>query len=807
MIDTLRQDLTQALRRLRQSPGFALVAISTLAIGIGATSAIFSVVDGVLLRPLAYRDASGLIAVFANETRRDGRRNPTSPADFLEWKKASRALDQLTAAHPWSPVLTGRGYAEELPALKATPGLFDLLGVPPALGRVFQGPEDEYQVVLGHSLWQRRFGGDPAIVGQSLVLDGRSYLVAAVMPPGFRFPPFWVTGAEMWVPLVLGAGHEADHQHFLRVFGRLRPASTLAEAQAEMDVIGARLASQWPETNAAVGVNVEALQEPVVSRARPALLVLAGAVALVLLIACANVTSLLLAQGLAREKEAAIRAALGASRARLVRQGLLESVALSMAGGISGLALARLGVTALSGMESIALPRIEEIAVDGRVAAFSLALALVTGVVSGLVPAVRASRPALVPSLKQGERLATGRGRHRLHDLLVVGEFAMAVVLLVGAGLLIRSFLLLQRPDTGFRSEGLLSVTLSLSGSTRAEGERRPTFLTELEGAVRALPGVEGAAFVNHVPIGGDTWGTGFTVEGRPVPAPADVPRAVMRTATAEYPEAMGLPLLRGRAFDEGDSSGSEAVVLVNHALARRHWPDGDPVGARVRLGGAGSEGPWRTIVGVVGDAAQGSPIEPVEAEILFPYGQDPVGWYNGTTLVVRSRAEPRALAEAVTARVRATAPELPVTRVRTMPELLSEAVAQDRLGATLMGLLSAVALALAAGGMYGVMAYAVGRRAHEMGVRMALGARAGEVQAMVLRDGLRLGLRGTAFGLLGAFALSRVLRGLLHDVSPTDPATFVGAGLFLLAVAALASLLPARRAARLDPAAILREP
>jgi predicted permease len=807
MIDMLGQELTHAIRRLRQSPGLALVAVATLAIGIGATSAIFSVVDAVLLRPLAYRDAGGLVAVFAHETRRDGRRSPTSPADFLEWKKASRSLDRLTAAHPWSPVLSGRGDAEELPALKATPELFELLGVPPVLGRVFHGPEDERQVVLSHSLWQRRFGADAGIVGQPLVLDGQSYVVAGVMPPGFRFPPFWATGAEMWVPLVFGAEHAANHDRFLRVFGRLRPGATVEKAQAEMDVIGARLASAWPESNAAVGVTVEALQEPVVSRVRPALLVLAGAVAFVLLIACANVTSLLLAHGLAREKEAAIRAALGASRARLVRQGLFDSVALSMAGGICGLALARLGISTLSGLGPVSLPRIEEIAVDGRVAAFALALSLVTGIVAGLVPALRSSRPALVPSLKQGERLASGRGRHRLHDLLVIGEFAMALVLLVGAGLLVKSFLRLQRPDTGFRSERLLTVTLSLSGSTRAEGERRPGFLAELTEQVRALPGVESAAFVNHVPIGGDTWGTGFSVEGRPAPEPAHVPRAVMRTATPGYLDAMGIPLLRGRAIGPGDAARSEPVVLVNQAFARRFWPDGNPLGARVRLGGFSAQEPWRTVVGVFGDARQSNPIEPVEPEILFPYAQDPVAWYKGTTLVVRSRSDPRALAETVTGRVRAEAPELPVTRVRTMPELLSEAVAQDRLGALFMGLLSAVALALAVGGIYGVMAYAVGRRGHEIGVRMALGARASEVQGMVLRDGLRLGTAGAALGLAGAFALSRVLRGLLHDVSPTDPSTFAGAGLLLLAVAALASFLPARRAARLDPAAILREP
>jgi putative ABC transport system permease protein len=807
MIDALRQDLLHSMRRLRHSPGFALVAVATLAIGIGATSAIFSVVDAVLLRPLAYRDPGGLVALFAHEAKQGGRRNPTSPADFLEWKKASASLDRLTAAHPWSPVLTGRGHAEEVPALKATPELFDLLGVPPLHGRVFHGPEDERQVVLGHSLWQRRFGGDPGIVGQSIVLDGQSHVVAGVMPPGFRFPPFWATGAEMWVPLVLRAEHAADHNQFLRVFGRLRPGASLAGAQAEMDVVGARLTAAWPGSNTAVGVNVEALSEPVVSRARPALLVLAGAVALVLLIACANVTSLLLAQGIAREKEAAIRSALGASRSHLVRQGLLESVALAMAGGLCGLVVARLGVSALASLGTVSLPRIEEIAVDGRVAVFSLGLSLVTGILAGLVPALRSSRPALVPSLKQGERLASGRGRHRLHDLLVVGEFAMAVVLLVGAGLLIQSFLRLQRPDTGFRSEGLLTVTLSLSGATRAEGDRRPAFLAELEEGVRRLPGVEAAAFVNHVPIGGDTWSTGFGIEGRPAPDPADVPRAVMRTATAPYLDTMGVPLLRGRALDESDRREAPAVVLVNQALARRYWSGGDPVGARIRLGGNGSDGPLRTIVGVFGDARQGGAVEPAGPEILFPYAQDPVAWFKGTTLVVRTRTGPGALAEAVTARLSAEAPELPITRVRTMPQLLSEAVAQDRLGALLMGLLSAVALALAVGGIYGVMAYAVGRRTHEIGVRMALGARAGDVQAMVLRDGLRLGFRGAAFGLLGAFALSRVLRGLLHDVSPTDPATFAGVGLFLLAVAGLASFLPARRAARLDPAAILREP
>ncbi len=585
MIDALRQDLVHSMRRLRHSPGFALVAVATLAIGIGATSAIFSVVDAVLLRPLAYQDPGTLVALFAHEVKQGGRRNPTSPADFLEWKKASASLDRLTAAHPWSPVLTGRGPAEELPALRATPELFDLLGATPALGRVFHGPGDEHQVVLGHALWQRRFGGDAGIVGQSLVLEGKSYVVAGVMPPGFRFPPFWATGAEMWVPLVFTAERAAEHQRFLRVFGRLRPGATIEGARAEMDVIGARLSSEWPSTNTAVGVTLEPLQEPVVSQVRPALLVLAGAVALVLLIACANVTSLLLAQGLSREKEAAIRSALGASPARLVRQRLFESVALAVAGGACGLALARLGVSALPQLGGVSLPRVEEISVDARVAAFSLVLSLVTGLVAGLVPALRASRPDLVPSLKQGERLSSG-GRHRLHDALVTFEFALAVVLLVGAGLLVKSFLRLQKPDTGFRSEALLTVSLSLSGSPRAEGERRPAFIAELERAARAVPGVESAALVNHVPVGGDTWRLGFAVEGRPAPDPAEGPRAVIRTVTPGYLEAMGVPLVSGRRFDERDRREAPLVVLVNQALARRLWPDEDPIGARLRLGG-----------------------------------------------------------------------------------------------------------------------------------------------------------------------------------------------------------------------------
>jgi putative ABC transport system permease protein len=805
-VSALAAELRAALRRLRRAPGVAAVAVLTLAVGIGATAAVFTVVDHVLLRPLAYRDAGRLVALFAHETRKGERRNPTSPADFEEWRRSARSLESLTAAHPWSPVLTDGDQPEALTGLKATPALFELLGASPRLGRAFREGSPDGQVVLSHELWARRFASDPGIVGRPLTLDGRSYVVSAVMPPGFRFPPFWATGAELWVPLVFDEARQGSHAGFLRVFGRLRPGATLAGARAEMDVVARRLAASWPRTNATLAVNVEPLQEPVVGRARPALLLLAGAGALVLSIACANVANLLLAQGLARAREAAVRSALGASRGRLAKQWLLEALAIAVPAGLLGLLLARAGVLLLVRHAPSGLPRLDEVTVDARVTAFALALAVVTALLSGLLPAMRASGGDIVTVLKAGERGAVGSARHRLHDALVVAEVAMAVVLLVGAGLLAQSFLRLQRPDPGFRPQGVLTVALSLSSSPQADGERRAALLEAALARVRSVPGVESAAFVNHVPIAGDTWRTSFTVEGRPAADDADPPAAVLRTATAGYLRAMGIALVSGRGFEARDRAGAEPVVLVNESFVRRHLAGGDPLGARVRLGRAEEQGPWRRVVGVVGDARQSGLVEPIQPEIVFPYGQDPVAWFDGTTLVVRTAGEPRALADVVVAQLRAVAPELPLPRVRTMGEVLAEAIRQDRFQTLLLGVLAAVALLLAAVGIHAVMAYAVGRRTHEIGVRMALGARAEGVLAMVVRDALRLAAAGATAGLLGAVAASRLLRGVLHEVSPTDPATFAGAALALVAVALAASLAPALRAARVDPLVALRE-
>jgi putative ABC transport system permease protein len=805
VIDALRGDSAHALRRLRRAPGVSLVAVLTLALGVGATSAVWSVVDHVLLRPLPYRDAGRLVAVFADETEKGEPRNPTSPADFEEWRRSSRSIDGLTAARAWSPVLTGRGLPETLSALKATPGLFDLLGVPPALGRTFGEETGDSQVVLSHDLWARRFGADPGVVGQTLTLDGREYVVVAVMPPGFRFPPFWATGAELWVPLAHDGAQEGSHDRFLRVFGRLQPRVTLAEARAEMDVVARRLAAEWPGTNATTAVNVEPLQEPVVSRARPALLLLAGSVALVLLIACVNVANLLLAHGLARAKEAAVRSALGASRGQLVRQWLVEAAAIAAPAGCLGLLLARGFVSLLPRWAPAGLPRVGEIAVDARGVAFALATALATALIAGLLPALRAAGSDVAGVVRTGDR-GSGRGRHRLHDGLVVAELAMAVVLLVGAGLLARSFLRLQRPDTGFRADGLLAVSLSLAGSPQSVAERRPAFLDAVLERVRAVPGVDSAAFVNHLPIAGDTWRLSFALEGRPAPDAAERPLAVVRTATADYPKAMALPVVRGRAFDERDGARGEPVVLVNEALVRRYYAGGDPIGTRLKLGGVDADRPWRTVVGVVADARQSSLVEPVQPEILFPYGQDPVGWFAATTLVVRTAGDPGVLVASVEAQVRAVAPELPLPRARTMTQVLAEAIGQDRFNTLLLGVMSAVALLLAGVGTYAVMAYTVGCRDHEIAVRMALGAPSSAVLTMVLGDGLRLALFGAGLGVAGALALSRLLLSVLHGVSPTDPATFATAVAVLVGVAAVASLAPAVRAARVDPMAVLRE-
>jgi len=787
----------------------ALTVVLTLALGIGANVAIFTVVDSVLLRPLAYRDAGRLVALFTHDVRRNTLRNPSSPADFLEWRRQSETLEGLTAAHPWSPVLTGRGQPEPIPALKATSGLFDLLGARASLGRAFaaESSGDTHVVVLSDRLWRSRFGADPAIVGQSLVLDGEPYTVAGVMPPGFEFPPFWATGAQIWVPLELTAEDESNHAAFLRVFARLRSGVTLADARADLDVVAARLAAARPDSRPDFAVNVEALREPVVSAARPALIALLGAVGLVLLIACANVASLLLAQGSSRQREVAVRVAVGADRRRLVTHLLAETVGLAGLGGAFGLGVASVAISVLRRIGPEGLPRLAEIGMDGRVVAFAVLLSLLTGIVSGLVPALRGSRVDVVTALKAGSRTGGGPGGP-IHDLLVVGEFALTLVLLAGAGLMTRSVLKLLAPEPGFEASGLLTARVSMSASPVGEPERQGPFFEALLDRVRAVPGVDAVAIVNNVPIAGDTWSASFALEGQPYD-PEDPPSAVFRVASVDYLKAMGMTLRRGPGFDAKTPAVAQEV-LVNESFARRYFAGGEALGRRVRPGRGGAESPWLRIAGVFADTRQEGLTKPVRPEVVFPYANNPTPWHWETTLLVRTRRAPLSVADDVKRQVWAIDPTLPVTRIRPMSAVLEDDAASDRTGALLIGLFAAVALALASVGIYGVMAYAVSRRTAEIGIRMALGAPARRVFVDVVGRGLLLGGAGAAVGLLGAVLISRVLEGplsgLLFEVSPTDPLTLGAVCALLLAVGAVACLVPARRAATVDPLVALRQ-
>ncbi len=800
----MTQDLRFAVRSLLRAPGFTAVAMLTLALGIGANTAIFSVVNAVLLRPLTYEDPDRLVAIFEDE------RSPTSPGNFLAWKEESRHFETMTAAHPWSPVLRGWDRPDQLQGLKATPALFDLLGAAAERGRTFletQSLDEDRVVVLGHELWQRRFGGDVDLVGRTLSLDGEDYTVIGIMPPGFAFPPFWATEAELWVPLTFDAETRHDHgSRFLRVFARLRQGSDLEQGRAEIETLTRRLVAAHPEANDGMTVRVESLREPVVSDIRGALVVLLGAVALVLAIACANVANLFLVRSSARRREIAVRAALGAGRASLVRQLLTESTVLALAAGGLGLLLGLWGVEALVTLGPENVPRLAEINLDLRVFLFTLATSLVTGAVFGLFPVANVLRWDLNDSLRQGSRQLGGRRSGRLRSALVVAEIALALMLLAGAGLLLQSLARLVTLDPGFRSDKVLTLGLSLAGSAHAPAERQNPFFEQLLDEVRAVPGVEGAAMINHLPIGGDIWGVNFQIEGQLAPSLSESPKGTLRTVSPGFFAAMDVPLLAGRVFDSRDREDSQPVVIVSQALAERYWGGDSPVGRRIRRGGPDSEQAWMTVAGVVGDVRQWQLADEVQPGLYFPYRQNPVSWYDSTTLVVNTPGEPKAVRGALEERIWRLAPEVPLSNVRTMAEILSRAVWRQRFNASLLALFAALALALAAIGIYGVMSYAVSRRRSEIGVRMALGAGRRQILRLIVRQGMGLTVLGVAIGLAGALALARFLGSLLFGVGAHDLPTFLAVSAVLALVAFLASYLPALRASRLDPLVSLRD-
>jgi putative ABC transport system permease protein len=806
VLEDLWQDLRFGARTLRKSPGFTLVAVLTLALGVGANSAIFSVVNAVLLRPLPYKDPDRLVMVWEKGNPDEFPINSVSAANFIDWREQSRVFEGMSVLGRASFNLTGAGEPLRVDGRRVSANLFRLLGVEPQLGRAFLPEEDDpgagRVVILSHGLWQRRFGADPSVVGRPVNMNGHSYTVVGVMSPQFQFPS---RQDELWVPIAFAPKEAASRgNNSYEVLGRLKQGVTLGQAQAEMNAIASRLKRQYPDVVKSDATVVVSLHEQTVGDIKTALLVLLGAVGFVLLVACANVANLLLARAAVRRKEVALRVALGAGRMRLMRQFLTESVLLAALGGALGLLLALWGLSVLKAFVPESLAEVKNVALDARLLGFTAAVSLVTGLVFGLAPAAQASRLDLNEMLKEGGRdSSSGRGGDRLRGLLVVAEVAVSLVLLIGAGLLVNSFVRLRSLDPGFSPENLLTMSVMLPQQKYPDHARRVAFFSELTSRVEALPGVRAAAVTNWIPLTlqGDTFGV--SVEGRPDPGPDKRPDVVTRVVSQDYFDAMGIRLLRGRKFDERtDRADSRPVAVVSETMARRLWPGEDPIGKRVQPGEPDPNG-WIEVVGVAGDVRQFDLAAEPRLQMYLPYAQ--FEWFVPRQLVVKTDGEPAGLAAAVRKTVWELDRDQPVSDVRTMEEVLSGSVARQRFSTLLLGVFAALALLLAAVGIYGVMSYAVAQRTREIGIRIALGAQAGSVLRLMVGQGLKLAAAGVALGLVGALLLTRLMSSLLFGVSATDPATLVCISVVLVGVALLASYIPARRAAKVDPLVALR--
>jgi putative ABC transport system permease protein len=806
----MRSDLRYALRSLWKTPRFSLAAILVLALGIGATTAMFSVVYHVCLRPLAYPAPEQLVFVQESSLRHGGI-SPTAPATYADWRDQQDVFQSIAAAEAWGASLTGTNRPEEVAALRVSPSLLSVLRVSPMLGRGFAAEDEQTDagrvVLLSYSLWQRRFGGDPSVIGRGITLNGASYRVVGVMPADFHFPPFWQTKAELWAPLVTPPQRAHDRSgRSLRVFARLKDGVTIERASAAMSAIASRIERAYPETNTDRGARVIPLREVVVGPVRQALLVLLGAVAFLLLIACANVANLLLSRASGRQKEIAIRLALGAGRGRLIRQLLIESMALSLAGGLLGVALSAWMIGALQASVADAsrftLPRIQEVGLGGMVLLFSFAVSSATGILFGLAPAVQFSRPDLHAALKQGGRGNSQHGRTRLRSLLVAGEIAVSLMLLGGAGLMMRSFARLGAVDAGFDARSVVTMRLILTGSPHAAPERRNVFYQQVLDRVAAVPGVDSVSGINHLPLAGDLWTFQFAVEGRPAPPPSQEPSAAFRVVFPGYFRTMRIPLLSGRDFTAHDDANSGRVVIVNETMSRRYWPGQDAIGKRIRLD---ASGPWYAVVAVAKDVEQSDWGTTRGNEFYFPQLQNPSDIQRYLTLVARTAGDPAVLAGSIQGAIASLDRDLPVADVQTMQQVVERAVWQPRFSTTMLGAFAGLAVLLAAIGIYGVMSYDVGRRTPEIGIRMALGARPVDVLRSVLAEGAKLTAVGTAVGIAGALLLTRYLRALLYQVSPTDPVVLAGAAALLASVALVAVWMPARRATKVHPIQALR--
>ena len=801
MLRGFLQDLRYAARVMVKARGVTIVAVMTLALGIGANTAIFSVINALLLRPLPYPDAERLVIVWQDLRARGGPATEwTGPSQHFDWKAQTDVFSSLTSIRGWSASVAGGGeLPESLLGEQVTYDYFDVAGTRPALGRPFTQADDipnaPRVVILSHGVWTRRFGGDRAAIGQSLRINGESHQIIGVMPAGFT--PVRIPTAAMWRPLRLNAANPSRNSAVFHTFARLRDGVTIDQARARLDLLAKELQRTHPESDTGKGINPVPLHEQRVGGMKPSLLMLQGAVGFVLLIACVNIANLLLSRASGRSAEIAVRRALGADRMRIVRQLLTESTLLALCGGALGAILGTWGVSALKAIAPDGTPRIDEVGIDGRVLAFTALLALVTGFVFGLVPAAHAARDRFSGALKQGGRGQMGDGGGRARRALIVAELALALVLLVGGGLLLRTFVALQRVDLGFNPSNVLTGFVLPPPAQYRTPEARLAFYEALRARISALPGVTQAALSSIVPLGGDS-DTDFLIEGRP-PATrsSDALITWYRVVSANYFSAMEIPLKRGRLFRDREA---EPVVVINETAGKRFWPGEDPIGRRIRFGD--DQAPWMTIVGIVADVQARGAQDTSIVETYIPYWHNPEAGINA---VLKTAGDPRALAEPLKRAVKEIDPGIAVASIASMEELVAQSIGSPRFYALLVAVFAVLALVLAAVGIYGVMSYAVAQRTPEIGVRLALGAGPRQIFGLVVGESLKLAAIGLAIGLAGSLAVGRALKGMLFGVGSTDLVTFAATAVLLTGVAFLASYLPARRAMRVDPIEALR--
>jgi putative ABC transport system permease protein len=802
----LFQDLRYAIRQLRKSPGFTVVAVVTLALGIGANTAIFSVANGVLIRDLPFEDPQRLALLWS--VGRDDNRDQLSFTDVDDYRSQNQVFENVVAFGNWSATFTGADTPARIPGMQVSDGYLSLMRVKPLLGRDFL-PEEQIEgkdqvILLTYGFWQDRFAGDPQIVGKQLSVNGKPYTVVGVTPKDFPMLPVTLVDgpAQFYRPVAEKHDDKERLSRHLRAIARLKPGVSVEQAQADLEVIHRGLAKQFPNEYSTTEVRVVKLRDDIASGLRPALLVLLGAIGFLLLIACGNVSNLLLARALARKKEIAIRSALGANRVRLVRQVLTESLLLALCGGAAGILLAFWSTNVIVAIGRKAIPQLAAVSLDGRVLAFTASLSLVTGLLFGLFPALRVSALTLSDTLKEGARNISP-SHDTFRKALAATEIALSLMLLAGAGLLVRSFSKLYGIDPGFRSDHLLTMDIGLPSAKYPEGTDKPlAFYRDLLGRISALPGVERAGAVNVLPLGAN-FDTASTEPEGFVFGPGETPYPERYIVTTGYLAAVGIRLVRGRLLTEADQRNAPLVVLISSTAAERWWPHQDPIGRRVKLPGFDDQPqPWRTVVGIVQDVKQAGLDAPPTMQIYLPHAQ----YRNGyLTLVVRTKSDPLALVAEVRRQVREVDPEQAVSNIATMDQVRFDSIASRRFSATLLGTLAGLGLLLASVGVYGVISYGVSQRTREIGIRMALGAARGDVLSLVVSEGMKLLLLGVVAGAISSLLLTPVLSGLLFGVSPRDPVAFAASAVFLAAVALLACYVPAWRASRIDPMVALR--